>query len=412
MKKMFIMTLVSTLLFSGYLASAIADESVATLPDAFKNGDVSGTLKSYYFSQTFDGAGKNDSSIWAYGGNLKYVTADFLGLQLGTNIQVSAIAHKDDDDNRTAGSMDAEGAVLSEAYLQYKIMNTTVKGGRQFVNLPLLSGSGSRLIKEAFEAYFITNQDLLDTQISVGWARKYGTRTDRSSYGDNPFVRFENNGDGDPGTFVDIGDDGMILVYLSNSSINGLDLQAQYVNVDDVNGLWAIFMDAKYTLPLELKPFIAAQYYYTDWDQTANNDNDLFGFKAGLTYGIIDLFAGYTSASGGVGETRVFRGVGQGAYYNYTSTTKTAGAPAFEPGTDAYQIGIASTYQGVSGKFRYTNFDNPAANTDLEEYTFNLAYNFNGALKGVSISADYSILDYENDSNDATDLRTRLIYTF
>lgn len=393
--------------------ASTAGDSADSFKEAFEKGNISGTLKSYYFTQTFDGSGKDDSYIWTYGGNLKYVTGSLFGVRLGANLQVSAVGYKDDDDNRTAGSMDAEGAVLSEAYLQYKISNTKMKGGRQFISLPLLHGSSSRLIKESFEAYLITNQDIPDTTITAGWVGKYQTRTDKTSYGDAPFVDFENNGDGTPGTFVDIGDGGMYTVYLKNSSLKGLVVQTQYVNVDDSkNGVTGIYADAKYTFPVFLKPYIAAQYYYTDWDPSANDDNDLYGFQSGLSYKNVSLFAGYTSTGGNSGETRVFRGLGQGAYYNYTATTKTAGVGAFEAGTDAYQVGISGVYEGLSGKVRYTNFDNPTANADLEEYTFNLAYKFSGALSGFSVSADFSILDYENNNNDATDLRTRLIYTF
>jgi imipenem/basic amino acid-specific outer membrane pore len=410
MKKIIKLNLLTVIISVFLVSTAIADDSATSLSEAFTKGKVSGALKSYYFSQTFDGAGKNDSYIWAYGGNLKYATGNFYGLSLGTNVQASFVGYKDDKDNKTAGSLDAGGAVLSEAYLQYKIDETKFKGGRQFVSLPFLTGSGSRLIKESFEAYFISNENISDTIITAGWARKYQTRTDKSNYGDNPFVKFENSGDGDPGEFYDIGDDGMYLIYLKNSSLKGLDIQAQYADVNDsVTGFYA---DAKYIFPVSLKPFIAAQYYYTDWDATGSNDNSLYGFKTGLSIKKVDLFAGYTLASGSAGETRVFRGVGQGAYYQYTSTTKSAGAGAFEAGTDSYQVGAAYKYKKLATMVRYTNFDNPAANADLEEYTLNLAYTFSELLKGFSISADYTILDYENNAKDATDLRTRLIYSF
>ena len=38
------------------VSTAIAEDSVTSLSDAFTKGKVSGTLKSYYFSQAFDGA--------------------------------------------------------------------------------------------------------------------------------------------------------------------------------------------------------------------------------------------------------------------------------------------------------------------------------------------------------------------
>ena len=397
-------------LLAGMFSTAFAGENVDTLSEMFTKGKVSGSLRSYYFAQDFDDGGTSDSSIWAYGGNLKYVTGQFKGFSVGGNFQGSFIGHKDDDSNKTAGSMDAHGAVLSEAYLQYELYKTQAKGGRQYVKLPLLAGSGSRLIHESFEAYFLTNKDIPGTQITAGWARKYQTRTDKSIYGDNWFVDFDTNGTGKPGGFNKIGGNGMYLVYLQNNSIENLNIQAQYADVvDDVAGFYG---DIVYQFNMSLKPFIAGQYYYTNYDAATNDDNSLFGFKTGISFSDIDLFAGYTSAAGSAGETRVFRGVGQGAYYQYTATTKTAGAGAFEAGTDAYQVGIGYKYKDFKTKFRFTDFDNPAANADLQEYTFNFLYDFAKLFKGLSASVDYSILDYENNTNDATDLRTRLIYAF
>lgn len=392
------------------VSSAIAAEDADSLTDMFVMGKTSGSIRSYYFTQTFDDEGKSNSKIWAYGGNLKYVTAQFKGLSIGGNFQGSFIGYKDDDDGRTAGSMDAHGTVLSEAYLQYKLYETQLKGGRQYVNLPLLAGSGSRLIHESFEAYFLTNEDIPGTQITAGWARKYQTRTDKSSYGDNWFVDFETAGTGKPGRFNKIGEDGMYLVYLKNNSIKNLTIQMQYADV--IDALAGFYGDAKYRFDVKLKPFIAAQYYYTDYDDAANDNNYLYGFQAGLHIFDLDWFAGFTSAGGSAGDARVFRGVGQGAYYQYTATTKTSGVGAFEADTDAYQFGVGYSYKDFSGQFRFTDFDNPVANADLQEYTLNLLYKFSSYLKGFSISVDFSVLDYENDANDATDLRTRLIYTF
>lgn len=399
------------LIFStGLISMAFADNVATTLPEAFTKGKVSGSLKSYYFSQTFDGAGKNDSHIWAYGGNLKLSTGNLYGVRLGSNFQLSAVGHVDDDDNKTAGSLNADGAVLSEAYLQYNIKKTEFKGGRQFISLPLLAGSGSRLIKESFEAYLISNQDIPDTTITAGWVKSYQTRTDKSSYADNWFVEFEKNGNGSPGDFYDIGNDGAYLIYFKNATIKNLTIQAQYEDVvDHVAGFYA---DADYMFDMSLKPFVAAQYFYTNYDASLSGDNYLYGFRTGITVYGVDLFAGYTSAGGSAGDAKVFRGIGQAAYYQFTATTKTAGAMAFSADTEAYQVGAAYSYGGLSSKIRYSSFDSPIANSDLDEYTLNLAYKFDDRLKGFKISVDYSILDYDNNTKGATDLRTRLIYSF
>jgi len=46
--------------------------------------------------------------------------------------------------------------------------------------------------------------------VSVGRVNKFQTRTDKSSYGDNWFVDFEENGSGRSGDFYEIGDDGVV----------------------------------------------------------------------------------------------------------------------------------------------------------------------------------------------------------
>ena len=397
MKRFAKISLIASLAISS--TSMFAADSIS---DAFANGKFKGELKSYYFAQSFDGAGKNDSSIWANGGMFNYVTDSYKGIVLGGTFQTSHVTSIDDKDGKTAGSMDAQGSVLSEAYLQYTFDNTTFKGGRQFVKTPLLAGSGSRLIKESFEAYLVANTDLPDTTIVAGVVTKYQTRTDKSTYGDNAFVNFDTNGTGEPGDFYKIGPDGVRTIYVKNTSIANLTAQLQYADVVDV--ATDIYVDAKYNFG---PAYVAAQYYDTNYDASTSEDSSMYGLKLGAKVADIDLFAGYTSTDD---ANDVVRGIGQGAYAHYTATTKTAGASAFKAGTDSWQIGAGYTFADrLKTKLRYSEFDQPTANADLDEVTLNLQYTISKNLKA---QLDYSILDYEDDTKDATDLRTRLIYSF
>lgn len=395
------------------LAGVVHAEDAANVQEIFTKGTFNGALKSYYYAQTFEGTGKHDSQIWVNGGLLAFSTGRFHGVTLGTELQASSVGYKDDEDGVTAGSMDADGFVLSEAYLQYDLFKTSFKGGRQHYVSPLVANSGSRLIKESFEMYTLKNIDIPGTEVTAGWVDKYQTRTDKSSYSDNAFVDYDTNGSGQPGGFYDVGDDGMWVVYIKNSSVKNLAVQAQYADV--VGEVQGFYLDGQYTFDVDFKPYVGAQLYYTDWDDwdTSGDDtNELFGLTTGANLAGVDIFAGYTTAGGDAGDARVFRGLGQGAYYNYTTTTKTAGASAFDAGTDAYQLGAGYKYADFSGKFRFTNFDTVTPGNDLNEYTLNLAYSFTGMLKNLRAEIDFSVLDYENDQKDATDLRTRLIYTF
>ncbi|MBU3015628.1 porin [Poseidonibacter lekithochrous] len=401
MKKIAKSSLATAIAITGFTSSVYAADSIS---EAFSNGKVKGSVKSYYFAQDFDGAGKNDSSIWANGGSLNFVTDSYKGLVLGSTFQTSHVTSIDDKDSKTKSSMDAQGSVLSEAYLQYTYNNTTFKGGRQFVSTPLLAGSGSRLIKEAFEAYLLANSDIPDTTIVAGLITKYQQRTDYTTTAS--FTTANTDANGGPGEFMKIGTDGIRTVYIKNTSIPNLTAQFQYADAVDIASL--IYVDAKYKFG---PAYVAAQYYDTNYDANTSKDNSMYGLKIGADIANVNVFAGYTSTDGKAGEDAVVRGLGQGAYAHYTATTKTAGGDAFTAGTDAWQIGAGYKFGELKTKLRYTSFDLPTAgtNSDLDETTLNLEYKF---TKALTAQIDYSILDYEDDERDATDLRSRLIYSF
>jgi len=126
---------------------------------------------------------------------------------------------------------DANGVVLSELFAQYDLYKTRFKGGRQHLVLPLIANSGSRLIKESFEGYFLSNTDIPGTTVSIGWVDKYQTRTDKTRYADGWFVEFEENGSGRFSDFYDIGSDGHVSLYLQNNSLENLLVQAHYTEV-------------------------------------------------------------------------------------------------------------------------------------------------------------------------------------
>ncbi len=394
MKKIANISLIASLAISS--SSLFAADSIS---EAFTNGKFKGELKSFYYAQTFDSPTTKDSSIWANGGSFNYVTDTYKGISLGGTFQTSHVTSIDDESSKTKSSMDAQGSVLSEAYFQYNLNNTTFKGGRQFITTPLLAGSGSRLIKESFEAYLLANTDIPNTTIVAGKVTKYQQRTDFTTTA--PFTSANTGANGGPGEFEKIGTDGINTLYIKNTSIPNLTAQFQYADAVDIADL--IYVDAKYNFG---PAYVAAQYYDTNYDASSSTDSSMYGIKIGAKIADIDLFAGYTSTDD---DGDVVRGLGQGAYAQYTATTKTAGANAFNAGTDSWQIGAGYTFDKLKTKLRYSQFDQPTANADLDETTLNLQYTFN---KNLKVELDYSILDYEATNSDATDLRTRLIYSF
>ncbi|RXI45020.1 porin [Malaciobacter mytili] len=405
MNKLIKKSLIATLAITSITSSSFAADS---LVEAFSNGKVKGEIKSYYFNENYDSASSSDNSIWVNGAQLNYITDSFMGLKLGTTFQTSHVGSIDDDTSKQAKTMDASGSVLSEAYLEYKYGNTTLKGGRQFVSLPLIKGSGSRLIKESFEAYFLTNQDIPNTLISLGKVTKYQTRTDNVTSGTNAasFSNTEVN-DGDVGGFNKIGTDGAISLYVKNNSIKNLTFQAHYVDFkDEVKDL---YIDAIYKFGGDFKPFIAAQYYNSNYDDKDKDNSSLVGYKIGATFFGINLHAAYTSTNK---DGNVNRGIGEAATASFTASTSTVGN--YTAGTDSWQIGASKKFGNLTTKATYTNSDSLLTKNDLKQTYLGIKYKFSGDLKNLTVSADYTIYNYGtgNDSKDKNELRAKIIYSF
>ena len=405
MNKLIKKSLIATLAITSISTYTLAADS---LVEAFSNGKVKGDIKSYYFDENYDSANASDNSIWVNGGSLNYVTDSFMGLKLGTTFQTAHVGSIDDDTSKQAKTMDGSGSVLSEAYLQYKYSNTELKGGRQFISLPLINGSGSRLIKESFEGYFLSNTDIPNTLVSLGKVTKYQTRTDSVTSQTNA-ASFSNTdvNAGDVGGFNKIGTDGAISLYIKNESIKNLTIQGHYVDfIDEVQDL---YVDATYKFGGDFKPFIAAQYYNSNYDLSTVEDSSLHGYKIGATFFTVDLHAAYTSTDD---DGNVNRGIGEAATASFTSSTSTVGN--YTAGTDSWQIGASKKFGNLTTKATYTNSDSLLIKNDLKQTYLGAKYKFSGAFKNLAVSADYTIYEYGtgNESKDKDELRLKAIYSF
>ncbi len=393
-------SLVASIVVSGITSSSFAADSLA---ESFSNGKFKGGLKSYYFAKTYEDSTKVDPSIWVNGGYLNYVTDTLNGLTLGATLQTSHVNHKKANaDNATYDRwMDASGSVLSESYLNYKYGKTALKAGRQYVSTPLVLGSSSRVIKEAFEAYLVTNTDIPNTTIVAGKIAKYQTRTD-SAGGVSEFAqgRIGSN---------EMTSDGAKTVYVKNNSITNLTLQGQYLDVTDL--YTTLYMDALYKIKGDMKPYLAAQYYDTSYDSSATEGNSMYGVKAGVNIDGLKLHLSYTSVADDNGSY-VKRGLGQSAYKSYTASWDSAGWKSYAPGADSWQLGASKSFGNVSTLFRYSNYDVPTATSNLKEMNFNIGYKFSGEFKNLKASVTYSRLDYDVENGDNDTLQTKLIYSF
>ncbi len=338
MKKFTTLSLVASVALS---TSLYAD----TLSEAFANSKFKGELKTVYTKSNFDPGtpslpANEDDSVLAVGGSLNVITGSFYGLKLGGTFQASSVVSDTDHNGIFANDMDVSGAVLSESYLDYSLSKTNLKIGRQFIFTPLLSSSidgksSESIIKDSFEAYILSNTDIPNTTLVAGYVDKYQGKT---------------NGDRDVSKFNDF-QDGAYTLYVKNTSIKNLTLQAQYLDEDGVTNATdknAFYFQADYALGAHL---LSAQYLSSEDKTQASDaqDGTMYGLKAMGPLGIDKL--GYIVAFNSSTDKKapVYTGAGAGTSDTpFTAIPVNGGGISTRADTDTLVGGIIVPIAGTT----------------------------------------------------------------
>lgn len=430
----------ATMVVAGLASSSFAAST--TLEDAFKNGKVNGELKAWYFERFADDASaRKNENIISTAATLGYVTDSLYGFTFGATFQGSANPATATTDAKQTFRNDeyAGGGVLSEAYLAYTLGKTTVKAGRQFMDTPLVSGSGSRIYKESFEGVFITNTDLPQTTLLAAYVDKFQGRTSNVSangatangtLGDAP--KFRNSA-----AFTGGGNAGMTLEFedaysagLINKSISNLTLIAQYAVVKDVakwDDVDVYYTEANYVLPVAgFKLGFDANVrgsHTGDGKNTAGTSMKALQLDGTYTAGRISLSDlagfGFSFAGATVSESdAVVAGMGNGPT-SYTSTMIRGTSTRMMADTDSYlfaasydfsKIGVAGltalaqygwTSEGKNAKVSTGGAPTTAEAADYTNIAVGLTYAV-PALKGLTTSVQYEAQEKDFKNKTAT----------
>jgi hypothetical protein len=357
--------------------------SADTIEETFKNGKVSGELKSQYFQkETSD----KEVSIWTNGGNLSYETGSFNGLTAGVTFQVASTTAEDLDQSPSAydGDQNVSGAIMSQAYLAYNRDNTSGKVGRQYISSPLIAGSGSRIFKQSFEGIVISNSDLQDTSLTATYVNKFQGRTD----GNEGTPSFEKSVSAINYGSVDF--DGAYSLYAKNSSVENLTLVGQYLHIDVKNDSNAksFYGSASYNMsPLT----ISAQTYQSDTGAATNSDGSAYGLNIAANFDKLSLSAAISTIDD---EADIVNGLGSGADYLYTWSWIYGGVYAAD--TDAYKF--AAGYKltnDLSFDIVYASWET-GSDERASETDYIGTYNFNKNLSAKLLVATYDKLSTES----------------
>ena len=349
--------------------------SADTLASAFESGKVSGEIKSQYFQKE---VADKKVSVWNNGGNLSYVTGDFYGFRSGVTFQAASVTASDLDNAPTAYNKDqnVSGAVLSQAYLQYTVANTSAKVGRQYISTPLVEGSGSRMFKESFEGLGISNTDISNTTIVAAYVDKEQYRTNIASGGTD--VKAVSD-------FEQV-QDGAYTVYANNKSIKDLTVDAQYAlinsNTNATDDTKAFYAAGSYNI----NPFtIETQTYQTDNGDTTNSKGSAYGINLLANFDKLSLGAAYSTIDN---DANIVPGIGNGADYLYTGPWIYGGV--YDADTDAYKLSAGYkitadlSFDLIYGAWKTAS--NPTASET--DYIATYAFNKNFSTKLVFATYD------------------------
>jgi hypothetical protein len=203
---------------------------------------------------------------------------------------------------------------------------------------------------------------------------------------------------------------------LMNKSIQNLTLTGQWVGIKDIANLY--YTEADYQGQSDnLRYGLAGQYQITDFDSSiSSDDSGYYGIKASIGFDALNAYVAHSK----IGDDAVaIPGVGGGPYGKLYTAQVWFTPGTFNQGAEAYTIDANYMIKtiGLLLGVRLSNIDVPvgagvSTAYDIDYTTFYSNYKFNGILKGLSFDIGYESGDYSIANSDTEEFRFNVNYTF
>ncbi|MCX6051944.1 MAG: OprD family outer membrane porin [Campylobacterales bacterium] len=391
------------------LLSSVSVFGAEDLSTMFSEGKTSGQLREFSISRTMDysDVSKKDytRSANAIGGYLKYETAAYSGLSFGTALYTTNgfslgenKATNVEVDPTLLGKNNDGYSILGEAYVQYKLANTTFKGGRQKLDTPLAGSDDARMLPNLFEAYLLINTDIKDTTLIAGQVTKFAQGTFGRTYASGILSATAGYSAVDAknqvGDFVNMGNyaigkttDGVSVASATYTGIKNLKVQAWDYYAHDI--LNAFYADADFSwtclLNENVKPFVAAQIIKENdvGDKLVGNVKGMYwGAKLGAKVENFIAYAAYSQTSENSSTS---------AATENAIITPWGGMPAYTQGMVTRHQFLAGTKASkVSASYNWKTFG-PDLSTELYYANFDMA-SFNGYTYGNARESGFDVI--------------------
>lgn len=152
---------------------------------------------------------------------------------------------------RVAASGEYDMAVLAQAYLEYRFLNSTIRAGRQIFESLLAASNDTKMIPNTFEGVVLESRDVKKTHVKAAWFHRQKLRDHTSfhhvlAYGDDPDTAEAGWTENDDSTMhkglkrsrlraAGI-DDELYILQVENTSIPNLTIMANLTDVPDLVG--------------------------------------------------------------------------------------------------------------------------------------------------------------------------------
>ncbi|MEA1892337.1 MAG: OprD family outer membrane porin [Campylobacterota bacterium] len=381
------------------LLSSLHVEAAEDLSSMFVEGKASGQIREFSISRSVSDTRSSKVDYTrkanAIGGYLKYETADYKGLSLGTAFYTTNGFGLDDEktdytrvDPTLLGKDNESYSLLGEVFVDFKYENTAFKGGRQKLNTPLASADDARMIPNLFEAYVLSNTDIADTTLVLAHVSKFAQGTFGRVYNGGILAATSGYSPVDSrdqvGEFTNMGTyavgkstSGVTLASATYAGVKGLKLQLwDYYAHDILNAVYAQGdLSWNCLLSDSVKPFFSAQLIKEDsvGDKLLKNlggDGKVDSLYWGAKFGAkLENFVAYVAYS------QTGKNSDTDTSYANAIISPWGGMPAFTQGMVTRHIFLAGTKATkVAASYNFKRFG-PDLKTVLYYATYDMAKN-------------------------------------
>jgi hypothetical protein len=262
----------------GALAGEVMDQLV-------ENGKVSGNLRFYHFTRTYDNDSLTDTHAFSLAGKVKAETGSFNGFSAAIAYYFAndlGLSNHEDNNSHLTFALMGKGHdinTIGEAYLQYQNDLLLIRAGRQTLDTPWMNASDAMAVPNLYEgvAAAVTPMSGLKIETERIWAFKDRTS---SSFDRRTVLASPNS---KPSVTEDT--DGALALGLTYKQEN-ISAKAWAYKFYDIADL--AYVQGGYILPAmgKVKPFVDLQYMkQTDTGEAlaGSVSSQAYGVKVGLT---------------------------------------------------------------------------------------------------------------------------------